>query len=94
MGNEKTGVMLEYMIDGQQDSNAPETEDIVACIQRWREDAERYRWLRDQQMFGCWPQVVDGLHRLGGDELDMAVDSAKHTHGVALPSAAVGLNLH
>lgn len=41
-----------------------------------REDAERYRWLRKQQAVGCWPQVVDGLHRLVGDELDATVDDA------------------
>lgn len=41
-----------------------------------REDAERYRWLRQQQEARCWPQVVDGLRRLGGDELDTAIDEA------------------
>ena len=40
------------------------------------EDAARYRWLRQQQAVGCWPQVVDGLNRLAGDALDVAVDSA------------------
>lgn len=40
------------------------------------EDAARYRWLRAQQAVGCWPQVVDGLYRLSGDELDAAVDEA------------------
>ncbi len=40
------------------------------------EDAARYRWLREQQAYGCWPQVVDGLYRLAGDELDAAVDEA------------------
>ena len=40
------------------------------------EDAARYRWLREQQAVGCWPQVVDGLYRLSGDELDAAVDDA------------------
>jgi hypothetical protein len=43
-----------------------------------REDAERYRWLRQQQAARCWPQVVDGLRRLGGDELDAAIDEAMH----------------
>lgn len=46
---------------------------------RWREDAERYRWLRQQQTARCWPQVVDGLRRLGGNELDAAIDDAMHT---------------
>lgn len=41
-----------------------------------REDAERYRWLRKQQAANCWPQVVDGLHRLVGDELDATIDDA------------------
>jgi len=45
---------------------------------RLREDAERYRWLRQQQEARCWPQVVDGLRRLGGDELDAAIDEAIH----------------
>jgi hypothetical protein len=45
-------------------------------IYRLQEDAERYRWLRQQQAIGCWPQVVDGLNRLAGDALDVAVDSA------------------
>jgi len=40
------------------------------------EDAARYRWLRQQQAVGCWPQVVDGLYRLAGDELDAVVDEA------------------
>lgn len=40
------------------------------------EDAARYRWLRQQQTVGSWPQVVDGLYRLAGDELDAAVDEA------------------
>lgn len=41
-----------------------------------REDAERYRWLRKQQAANRWPQVVDGLHRLVGDELDATIDDA------------------
>lgn len=45
---------------------------------RLLEDAVRYRWLRAQQAAGCWPQVVDGLYRLAGDELDAAVDEAMH----------------
>lgn len=45
-------------------------------LERLREDAERYRWLRQQQAVNCWPQVVDGLYRLAGDELDAAVDEA------------------
>lgn len=45
-------------------------------IARWREDAERYRWLREQQAARCWPQVVDGLRRIGGEELDAAIDRA------------------
>lgn len=40
------------------------------------EDAARYRWLRQQQVANAWPQVVDGLYRLAGDELDAAVDEA------------------
>ena len=40
------------------------------------EDAARYRWLRRQQEANAWPQVVDGLYRLAGDELDAAVDEA------------------
>ncbi|MDQ5917886.1 MAG: hypothetical protein QG592_957 [Pseudomonadota bacterium] len=40
------------------------------------EDAVRYRWLRKQQAANCWPQVVDGLHRLVGDELDATIDDA------------------
>lgn len=40
------------------------------------EDAARYRWLRLQQAANAWPQVVDGLYRLAGDELDAAVDEA------------------
>lgn len=47
-------------------------------LARLREDAERYRWLRQQQAINCWPQVVDGLYRLAGDELDAAVDEAMH----------------
>ena len=43
-----------------------------------REDAERYRWLRQQQAARCWPQVVDGLRRLGGDDLDAVIDEAMH----------------
>jgi len=42
------------------------------------EDAQRYRWLREQQTAGHWPQVVDGLYRLAGDELDAAVDEAMY----------------
>lgn len=45
-------------------------------ISALREDAERYRWLRRQQAVNCWPQVVDGLHRLVGDELDATIDDA------------------
>jgi hypothetical protein len=45
-------------------------------MMRLIEDAARYRWLREQQAVGCWPQVVDGLYRLSGNELDVAVDDA------------------
>ena len=45
-------------------------------MMRLIEDAARYRWLREQQAIGCWPQVVDGLYRLSGNELDVAVDDA------------------
>jgi len=48
------------------------------AVNRWREDAERYRWLRQQQAARCWPQVVDGLRRLDGDALDAAIDEAIH----------------
>ncbi|MBI2306855.1 MAG: hypothetical protein HYU78_06080 [Rhodocyclales bacterium] len=47
-------------------------------ISSLREDAERYRWLRQQQEASRWPQVVDGLRRLDGDELDAAIDEAMH----------------
>ena len=52
-------------------------------ISALREDAERYRWLRRQQAANCWPQVVDGLHRLVGDELDATIDDAMRGEHVA-----------
>lgn len=52
------------------------TESPEEGISALREDAERYRWLRRQQAVNCWPQVVDGLHRLVGDELDATIDDA------------------
>lgn len=52
-------------------------------ISALREDAERYRWLRRQQAVNCWPQVVDGLHRLVGDELDATIDDAMRGEHVA-----------
>jgi len=52
-------------------------EHVDDTVSRWREDAERYRWLRQQQT-RSWPQVVDGLHRLDGDALDAAIDEAIH----------------
>ncbi len=55
---------------------ATAVESAEEYIHRLQEDAERYRWLREQQGVGCWPQVVDGLNRLAGDALDVAVDSA------------------
>ena len=63
-------------------------------IHRLQEDAERYRWLREQQAVGCWPQVVDGLNRLAGDALDVAVDSAMRVERQrpAAVKAAVRLN--
>lgn len=61
--------MIEHMLMVGNDGHE---EDIASL----REDAERYRWLRRQQAIGCWPQVVDGLHRLVGDELDATVDDA------------------
>ncbi|MCP5268325.1 MAG: hypothetical protein H6943_04695 [Zoogloeaceae bacterium] len=76
------------------DTAMPETEDILACIERWREDAERYRWLRDQQMYGCWPQVVDGLCRLSGDALDAAVDDAMHPRALGQAPLSASLNLN
>lgn len=57
-------------------------------LERLREDAERYRWLRQQQAINRWPQVVDGLYRLAGDELDAAVDEAMHAaHAGRRPAA-------
>ena len=48
------------------------------------EDAARYRWLRQQQTANAWPQVVDGLYRLAGDELDAAVDDALYRERIKL----------
>lgn len=48
------------------------------------EDAARYRWLRQQQTANAWPQVVDGLYRLAGDELDAAVDDALYRERIRL----------
>jgi hypothetical protein len=50
----------------------------------------RYRWLRKQQAANCWPQVVDGLHRLVGDELDATIDDAMR--GDCAASATARLN--
>jgi predicted component of type VI protein secretion system len=68
------------MIDGVLMSVAESHEEGIASL---REDAERYRWLRRQQAVGCWPQVVDGLHRLVGDELDATIDDAMRGDGPA-----------
>ncbi len=65
-------------------------EEGVGSLSSLREDAERYRWLRRQQTVGCWPQVVDGLHRLVGDELDATIDDAMRGEH----SAPVGVQLN
>lgn len=64
------------MIDGALMNAGENPEEGVNNLSSLREDAERYRWLRKQQAVGCWPQVVDGLQRLVGDELDASIDDA------------------
>lgn len=66
------------------------TENPEEGVSALREDAERYRWLRQQQAANCWPQVVDGLHQLVGDELDAAIDDAMR--GECSPPAYSHLN--
>lgn len=65
-------------------------EEGVNSLSSLREDAERYRWLRKQQAANCWPQVVDGLHRLTGDELDATIDDAMRGEH----SAPIGMQLN
>lgn len=64
------------MIEGALMAVAENAEESANSLSNLREDAERYRWLRRQQAVGSWPQVVDGLHRLVGDELDATIDDA------------------
>ncbi|MFA7292079.1 MAG: hypothetical protein WC023_07495 [Rhodocyclaceae bacterium] len=64
------------MIDNAALAMIDNPEEGINSLSSLREDAERYRWLRQQQAVGCWPQVVDGLHRLVGDELDAVIDDA------------------
>lgn len=64
------------MIDNAALAMIEAPEEGLNSLSSLREDAERYRWLRQQQAVGCWPQVVDGLHRLVGDELDAVIDDA------------------
>ena len=61
------------MIESSLPAVAENPEEGISAL---REDAARYRWLRRQQAVNCWPQVVDGLHRLVGDELDATIDDA------------------
>lgn len=75
MSEQLVGVVAESLLECAGEGNEVGREDSV---ERLREDAERYRWLRQQQAINCWPQVVDGLYRLIGNELDAAVDEAMH----------------
>ena len=78
------------MIDAALMGTSENPEEGVNNLSSLREDAERYRWLRQQQAVGCWPQVVDGLHRLVGDELDATIDDAMR--GDRLVSIGTRLN--
>lgn len=78
------------MIDGVMIGAGETPEEGLNNMNSLREDAERYRWLRKQQAVGCWPQVVDGLHRLVGDELDATIDDAMR--GERSGSAGTRLN--
>ena len=78
------------MIDSAGLAMIESLEEGANSLSSLREDAERYRWLRRQQAVNRWPQVVDGLHRLVGDELDATIDDAMR--GDCAASATARLN--
>jgi hypothetical protein len=73
------------MIDSAGLAMIESLEEGASSLSSLREDAERYRWLRRQQVANRWPQVVDGLYRLVGDELDATIDDAMHGERSAPP---------
>lgn len=78
------------MIDSAGLAMIESLEEGTNSLSSLREDAERYRWLRRQQAVNRWPQVVDGLHRLVGDELDATIDDAMRGEH----SAPIGVQLN
>ena len=57
-----------------------ERDQLAAALEAAREDAERYRWLRDSDMFDPESQpdsLKDAFARYTGSRLDAAIDQAR-----------------